>query len=59
MSKHDDITEMIEDCETLEDHLDSWEKGFVSSVSSWFEKNGWLTEKQEETLIKIWDKVGI
>jgi len=45
-----------------EDYLNPWEKGFIGSVRDQW--NGhhrdhgvhWLSEKQKETLGKIWDK---
>jgi hypothetical protein len=36
--------------------LTSWEKNFVESVTDQWGRNRSLSEKQKETLGKIWDK---
>jgi hypothetical protein len=37
--------------------LTSWEKNFVESISDQWERKRFLTDKQKETLGRIWDKV--
>ena len=44
---------MIDDCFHREDQLTEWEINFVSSL---YDKNK-FTQKQLDTLEKIWDKV--
>jgi hypothetical protein len=39
-----------------EDRLTKWESGFVASVSEQWDRDRFLTEKQKETLGKVWDK---
>lgn len=36
-----------------DDKLTMWEAGFVESVTDFFEKNGFLTEAQEDKLEEI------
>lgn len=50
--------QMIADCEEREDRLSAWERNFIASISDWLNRGGQtLTEKQAETLDKIWDRV--
>lgn len=49
----DEIILMIDDCINRESKLNEWELGFIQSIS---EKDS-RTEKQIETLHKIWDKI--
>jgi hypothetical protein len=56
-----DIEEMIEDCQQARTCSNSpftkWEEDFIDSVSNHYELRGDLSEKQEETLEKIWEKI--
>jgi len=36
--------------------LTTWEKSFVESVTDQWARKRWLSDKQKETLGKIWDK---
>ena len=53
----DDIESMIEDCMRRESKLSNWEREFIQSIDEWFRENESLTERQEEILTKIWDKL--
>lgn len=57
MSTPDEIDTMIEDCENRESRLSSWEGEFVDSIKNQRGNGRRLTEKQEETLENIWNKV--
>ena len=57
MSSPDEALQMIADCEARESRLSEWEAGFIDSLSKQIERGRSLTEKQDETLNKIWDKV--
>ncbi len=39
-----------------ETRLTDWEKGFVESISDQWTRNRRLSDKQKETLGKVWDK---
>lgn len=39
-----------------EDRLTKWEQGFIESISNQWERDRHLSEKQKDTLGKIWDK---
>ncbi len=54
MNEHEDeISTMIDDCIKRESRMSQWERDFIQSIS---EKDS-LTERQVETLEKIWEKV--
>lgn len=53
----DDTEQLIADCEARETKLSEWEAGFVQSIREQFNRKGSLSEKQLETLEKIWEKV--
>lgn len=57
MSCPDEISQMIADCEARESRLSEWERGFIDSISKQVDQGRSLTEKQDETLNKIWDRV--
>lgn len=48
---------MVEDCEKRESKLTEWEVGFMDSVRNQLEKEHGLTDKQADTLERIWDRV--
>lgn len=56
-----DIQTMIDDCKEIKSCSNSimtkWESDFVDSVAEQFEKRGKVSEKQEETLKNIWEKL--
>lgn len=53
----EDIEQLIADCEHRESKLSEWEFDFIASVRVQFDKRGSLSQKQEEVLNRIWDKV--
>ena len=53
----EDHSQMITDCENRESKLSDWERSFIDSISMQMSSGGWLTEKQSETLDKIWERV--
>lgn len=53
----DEYLTMIEDCEKRESRLTEWEVEFIASIRSQLENDRPLTEKQTETLDRIWDRV--
>ena len=57
MTTQAEALQMIADCEARESRLSEWEAGFIDSLSKQIERGRSLTEKQDETLNKIWDKV--
>lgn len=56
-----DIEQILEDClseaEASNSCLTAWEKEFVRNIEDWYSTRNFLTEKQESTLRKIWDKI--
>lgn len=56
MSDREDHLQLIEDCETREDRLSDWERGFIDSIKSQLEAGKTLTEKQVETLEATWER---
>ena len=57
MSRSDEHVTMIDDCEKRESKLTDWERSFVDSISSQLAKDRPLTDRQIETLDKIWERV--
>ena len=57
MTTQAEALQMIADCEARKSRLSEWEAGFIDSLSKQIERGRSLTEKQDETLNKIWDKV--
>ena len=51
-----DLLLMIDDCESRESRCSEWELEFLESIKTRVEQGISLTEKQQETLDKIWDK---
>ena len=48
-----DQQQMIEDCENRDTQLTEWEQSFIDSIG----RQEALTQKQAETLDKIWEMV--
>lgn len=48
---------MISDCEKRESKLNEWEIGFISSLRTLLERGKTITQKQTESLEKIWLRV--
>ncbi|KKL19927.1 hypothetical protein LCGC14_2460580 [marine sediment metagenome] len=53
----DDIPIMIEDCLQRESKLSEWEAEFIDSIDSQLRGEGSLTQKQQEMLERIWDRI--
>lgn len=49
--------QMIQDCETRESKLTDWERGFIDSTGKQMADDKPLSQKQIETLDKIWERV--
>jgi hypothetical protein len=53
-----DWPSMIEDCQKHEGKLSDWERGFIDSIERQLSQPGrTLSEKQRETLDRIWDRI--
>jgi len=52
-----ELQQMIEDCQDREHKLSEWEVNFIASLDESLGKGKNLTEKQEEKLNTIWDRV--
>lgn len=48
---------LVEDCEKRESRLNEWEAGFIDSIRYRLERKQPLTQKQTETLDRIWERV--
>lgn len=53
----EDHAQMIEDCENRESKLTEWERTFIDSIGRQLAAGRALTEKQDERLNEIWDRV--
>lgn len=47
---------LIEDCEAREERLSDWERNFIDSLRNQIEAGRVLSERQAETLDRIWEK---
>jgi hypothetical protein len=56
-SSHDDHLQMVTDCENRESKLTDWERTFIDSIRGQLERSRPLSEKQRETLDRIWERV--
>ncbi len=52
----DEALQIVADCEARESRLTEWEGEFVDSIRRQLERGRTLTERQDETLSRIWDK---
>ncbi len=57
MSKSDEIQTMLDDCEKRSEKLSDWECEFIDSISDQLGRGRGLSEKQEQILERIWEKV--
>ena len=53
----DDVSVMIEDCMNRESKLSDWEASFIDSVDSQLRGGNSLTQKQQEKLEQIWERI--
>lgn len=52
----DEYLTLLDDCESREDRLTDWERGFVDSLRRQIEAGNRRMEKQAETLDAVWKK---
>jgi hypothetical protein len=52
----DDTAQLIEDCETREERLTDWERGFIDSIKAQIVGGRRLSEKQTDRLNEIWER---
>lgn len=52
----DEYFRMIEDCEKRESRLSEWERNFIESIRERLAAEKLLTQKQTETLERIWEQ---
>lgn len=58
MNQIEDWISMVNDISKYRvKELTEWEEGFIESISERLEEGRPLTQRQSETLHKIWDKV--
>lgn len=55
-STHDEIVQMLDDCEKRSEKLTEWEETFIDSLQSQVAVRS-LTEKQVDRLTKIWERI--
>jgi hypothetical protein len=48
---------LVADCETREQQLSDWERGFIDSLRRHLESGSELTETQAEKLNEVWERV--
>ena len=53
----DETETMLDDIEVREDQLSDWERGFIDSLRERVDNQRSLTEKQEDVLDRIWNRV--
>lgn len=56
-STHDEHLQMVDDCENRESKLTDWERSFVDSIKDQLGRSRALSDKQAETLDRIWERV--
>lgn len=56
MTTTDEALQMIADCEARESRLSEWDAEFIDSIRRQLERGRALTERQDETLERIWNK---
>ena len=56
MSTTDEHLQMVTDCEARESRLSEWERDFIDSIRRQLDRGRALTERQAETLDRIWNK---
>jgi hypothetical protein len=54
---NDEYIQMVEDCMKRDTKLTDWESNFIDSLSNWLGAGKSLTEKQEQILDRLWEKV--
>jgi hypothetical protein len=54
---NEEYIQMVEDCMKRDTKLTDWESNFIDSLSNWLGAGKSLTEKQEQILDRLWEKV--
>jgi hypothetical protein len=49
--------QMIDDCEARDEYLTAWEADFLASIREQIGASAFLSEKQQDVLDRIWEKV--
>lgn len=57
MSSAEDIEQMLTDCENRESKLSEWERGFVDELSRRIGRGESITERQDEKLTQVWERI--
>jgi len=57
MTDRTEQAQLIEDCETREERLSDWERGFIDSLKQQLEAGRNLSQKQADRLDEIWTSV--
>lgn len=57
MSSPEEIVDMIRDCMERESRLSDWEREFVQSLDEQLGRGKTVTEKQDEKLTSIWERI--
>lgn len=53
----DEIEQLICDCEEREEKLTPWELTFIASIRDKYDRDGVLSDNQEEKLNQIWERI--
>ncbi len=57
----EEIDDVLSECQSALEAsncpFSDWERDFIESVTDQFDRKGSLSEKQRETLKKIWEKI--
>lgn len=53
---NDETLILMNDCENRSHKLNSWEKDFITDIRKQHEKGRKLSEAQEDTLNRLWEK---
>lgn len=56
-STHEEHRQMVTDCENRESKLTDWERTFIDSIGNQLDASRPLSEKQAETLDRIWERI--
>ena len=57
MNTREQQLEMITDCENRSEHLSDYDARAIDDFSHYMDRGGFLSEKQDDLLDKIWNKV--
>lgn len=56
MTDRTEQAQMVEDCETREERLSDWERGFIDDIGKQLAAGRDLSQKQADRLDEIWTK---